>query len=211
MSPKLLLLAAPLLATPAFAANVSLAVTGGTLGIGPEVGLRLSDRFGLRGNATFLGVGHHFDSSDLDYDGRLKLRSGGAMVDLFPFGGGFRLSAGARYNKNRARVVATPTGNASVGGQTFTPAQIGTLSGTGDVKRFAPAATLGWGSKPGKGFLFGFEAGALFQGRVRVSNFTSSTGLIPQARIEAERQDVQHDVDKVKVYPIVQIALGWRF
>ena len=205
------LLALSLLAVPACAADLSLAVTGGTLGVGPEVGLRISDTFGLRGNATFLSVSHHFGSSDLDYDGRLKLRSGGAMLDLFPFGGGFRLSAGGRYNGNRARVVATPTGNASVGGQTFTPAQIGTLTGNGKVKTLAPTATLGWGGKPGKGFLFGFEAGALFQGRARVSDFTSSTGLIPQPRIDAERLDIQHDVDKFKVYPLVQVALGWRF
>lgn len=206
-----LLAATALLASPAFAeGGISLAVSGGSLGVGPAVGFRASRLFGVHGDATFLSLSHHFQSGDLDYDGHLKLRSAGAMLDIFPFGGGFRVSGGARYNGNTARAMAMPTGNASVGGQTFTPAQIGTLSGHGDLRKFSPAATLGWGGKPGRGFLIGFEAGALFQGRVHVSDFTSSTGLIPQARLDTERNDLQHDTNKYRVYPIVQLSIGWR-
>jgi hypothetical protein len=199
-------------AAPAIAqGNFSVGVTGGTLGIGPELGYRFSNSIGLRGNATFLNFSHSFNTNGLRYDGRAKLNSAGAMIDVYPFAGGFRLSAGGRYNGNKARAVATPNSNTSVGGQTFTPAQIGTLRGRADVRNWAPALSLGYGGNLRPGFTFGVEAGALFQGRVRISEFTSSTGLVPQARLDAERADLQDDVDDYHIYPILQVSAGWRF
>jgi len=217
-------LAAAFVAAPAFAqatdadsdgSHVTAAVTGGTLGVGPEIGLRFSERFGVRASATFLGFGADFDSDDITYRGDLKLKSFGAMVDLYPFGGGFRVSGGARINKNRAAVRATPTGTVEVGDTVYTAAQVGTLSGRADVKDFAPALTLGYGGSNRSGFMFGIEAGALFQGKARLRPLTA-TGTLSgnaafQASLERERISLQRDIDKVSVYPIVQLMLGWRF
>jgi hypothetical protein len=185
--------------------RVSARITGGTLGIGPEIGYRLSD------NATFLSFSHDFSSDDIDYDGKAHLKSGGAMIDLFPFGGGFFVSGGARINGNDGRATATPTANVQVGRNTFTPAQIGTLSGDAETKNFAPSLTLGYSGSMRSGFVAGVEAGALFQGKVRVRNFRSSSNLIPAANLEQERLEVQDDVDDYKVYPILQLTLGYRF
>ncbi len=186
-------------------------ITGGTLGVGPELGYRLSDHFGVRGNATFLSVSHGFDSGDLDYRGKVKLKSGGLMLDAFPFGGGFRISAGARLNGNNGRVRANATQSRTVGNRTYTPAQIGTITGDAETKNFAPALTIGWAGHNQSGFIFGAEAGALFQGKVRIRNFRNSTGLISAADLETERRDIQDDVDDYKVYPIAQITIGYRF
>jgi hypothetical protein len=207
---KIVAALAVLLPAPAFA--VSLGVTGGTLGVGPEIGLPFTPLARLRGNATFLKISHGIDSDGVRYEGKVKLGSVGAMIDLHPFLNGFRISPGVRYNDNRARATATPTTSTSVGGQVFTPAQIGTLSGRAEVNKIAPSLTVGYqsgGLLPG--FRFGFEAGALFQGKVKIKRFSSSTGLIPQARLDAERADIQDDVDDYKVYPIVQISLGVGF
>ncbi|WP_156678992.1 hypothetical protein [Sphingomonas profundi] len=186
-------------------------VTGGTLGVGPEIGYRVSDHFGARANATFLKVSHGFDSNDLDYRGKVKLKSGGIMLDAFPFGGGFRISAGARLNGNDGRVRAMAQNAVTVGRTTYTPAQIGTITGTAETKNFAPALTLGWAGHNAQGFIFGVEAGALFQGKVRLNRFTNSTGLISAADLERERQDLQDDIDDYKVYPILQLTIGYRF
>ncbi len=186
-------------------------ITGGTLGIGPELGYRIGDMFGVRANATFLSVSHGFDSNDLDYRGKVKLKSGGLMLDAFPFGGGFRISAGARINGNDGRVRAMPSGPVTIGNTTYTPAQIGTITGTAETKNFAPALTLGWAGQNRQGFIFGVEAGALFQGKVRLNRFTASTNLIRPADLERERQDLQDDIDDYKVYPILQLTAGYRF
>ena len=205
-----LAVASPTLAQTA-AGHVYGGVSGGTLGIGPELGYRVNDYFGVRANATFLNVSHGFDSGDLDYDGKVKLKSGGLMLDAFPFANGFRVSAGARINDNGGRVIATPTRSVTIGNTTYTPAMIGTLRGTAETKDFAPALTLGYAGHNAAGFVFGIEAGALFQGTVRLNRFTASTSLISAADLERERRELQDDIDDYKVYPILQLTVGYRF
>lgn len=185
-------------------------ITGGTLGIGPELSAGLGENFGLRANATFLGFSGDFSTNDLDYDGKARLRSAGLMIDLFPTGGGFHISAGVRTNGNRASMVATPNRAVTIGNTTYTPAQIGTITGNAHVNDVAPQLTIGYRKRSG-GFTLGVEAGALFQGRVNINQFTSSTGLITQADLDRERDALQDDVNKYKVYPIVQFSLGYRF
>ncbi|BBD98598.1 hypothetical protein SAMIE_1020990 [Sphingobium amiense] len=212
--------AAALLSAPAFAAQdddarLYAGITGGTLGIGPEVGYRLSKNIGIRANASFLSISHGFESDDIEYDGKVKLQSFGAMLDVYPFGGGFRLSGGFRINGNKARATAEPSGGTyDINGTTYTAAEIGTLRANTDIKNFAPALTLGYGGGLSSGFVFGVEAGALFQGRVRIKPLTY-TGTLDSAELradlEAERQSVQDDIDGYKVYPILQLTIGYRF
>ena len=197
---------APATAKPIF----SLGLSASTLGIGPEAGVR-GRYVGARADAAFFSLSHKFHSSDVDYSGKARLRSGGGTIDLYPFAGSFRISAGGRYNRNRARVVAMPNQPTSVGGFTFSPQQIGTLTGHGSVRNFAPSLSIGYGGQPKRGFAVGIDAGAFFQGRVRVSRLISSTGMIPQARLDAERADLQDDVDGYRVYPLLKVSLGYRF
>ncbi|MET0239644.1 MAG: hypothetical protein ABW184_07070 [Sphingobium sp.] len=214
------------LATPALAedgdnARFRIGVTGGTLGVGPEVAYRLNDRLGVRANATFLSVSHSFDSDDIEYDGKVKLASGGAMIDVFPFKGGFRISGGARINGNRARATAQPSGGSyDINGTSYTAAEIGTLKAESDIKDFAPMLTIGYGGGTSSGFIFGIEAGALFQGTVRIKpltytgtllNSSDPRAVLLRADIEAERASVQDDIDDYKVYPVLQLSIGYRF
>lgn len=198
-------------------------VTGGTLGVGPEVSYRISDNIGVRGNVTFLSVNTDIDSDDLTYDAKLKLQSGGAMLDVYPFGGGFRVSGGLRINGNEASAVATPNAGANytIDGTSYTAAEIGTLTAVTDVKKIAPSLTLGYGGGLSSGLVFGVEVGALFQGAVNVQPLTF-TGLCAgtsapagcatlAADLEAERLSVNEDIDGYKVYPILQLSVGYRF
>lgn len=195
----------------AFSARVS----AGTLGIGPELGYRFSETAGVRVGASLLSVNQGFESDGIDYDGNVRLRSAGAMFDLYPFGGGFRLSAGGRINGNRVGLVATPTQDVEIDGEIYSPAEVGTLTGRATTKSFAPALTLGYGGSLRRGFVFGIEAGVLFQGALRVEPFTSSGSLAndPDFRqaLEDERLEIQEEVDEYKLYPIVQLSLGYRF
>ncbi|MDJ0275802.1 hypothetical protein QLH51_03145 [Sphingomonas sp. 2R-10] len=195
--------------------TVSVALSAGSLGIGPEVGFRFSDHVGIRGSANFLNVSGSFESDDADYDGSIKLKSFGGMVDVYPFGGNFRLSGGARINRNAVVVSATPNGAATLGNNDYTAAQIGTLNGRAEPNKISPALTLGWSGKNQRGFMFGFEAGALFQGAMKLDTFTATgtarANATFQQDLEIERRSLQSDIDKVKVYPILQFAIGYRF
>jgi hypothetical protein len=192
-------------------------VSGGTLGIGPEVTARISPLLGVRGSATILNFSHSVDGDEIEYDGDLKLASVGATLDLHPFENGFRVSAGARYNKNKVKLQATPGSAESVeiGGTTYTGSQIGNLSGTLRVKEFAPTLTLGYGSGLTKGITFGIDAGVMFEGKPRIRNLRA-TGPIAsdpsfQSALAREEQDIRDDVQKYDIFPIVQFSLGYAF
>lgn len=204
------------------AARLSFGVTGGTLGVGPEVGYRITERIAVRANATFFSVGRDLSSDDISYDADLRLRSGGVMVDVHPFGGGFRVSGGLRINGNRARGVARPNNGAdySINGTNYSASEIGTLTAETGVKTAAPALTLGYAGGRSRGLVFGIEAGALFQGSVRIkplqiAGSCASAGAgrcaSVQADLEAERASVNADIARYKVYPILQLAVGYRF
>lgn len=204
-------------------ARLKVGVTAGSLGVGPELSYRLSERIGVRGNVTFLSISRNLDAEDLTFDASLKLASGGAMIDVYPFGGGFRVSGGLRVNGNKVRGIAQPDAGATyeIDGTTYTAAQIGTLTAESEIAKVAPALTIGYGGGRSKGFVFGIEAGALFQGSVRIRPLTitgTCAGASPPAAcaslaadLEAERQSVNDDISGYKVYPILQLSVGYRF
>ena len=68
---------ASVLATPAVAqeSRWSVGLTGGTLGVGPQVSFRPVAHFGVRANAAFLSVSRDEEVDDIEYDGDLNLSS----------------------------------------------------------------------------------------------------------------------------------------
>jgi len=213
--------AAAVSVTPAVAqeqtSQFAIGVSAGTLGIGPEVTVRVSPLLAVRGNATFLGFGHSVDGDDIEYDGNLKLASVGATVDVHPFRSGFRISGGARYNKNKVKLTATPGAGESVqlGGRTYTGSQIGTLRGSVRVKEFAPTLTLGYTGGGTQGLNFGIDAGVMFEGKPRIRNLRA-TGPIAaeplfQDALQREEQDIRDDIEKYDIFPIVQLSIGYAF
>jgi hypothetical protein len=197
------------------ASGFTVGVTGGTLGVGPEVGFRASPMFGVRASASFLDVSRDFDIDDINYNGKVKLESYGAMLDLYPFKGGFRFSGGFRIDKNRVNLTATPTTSVTVGDVTYTPAQIGTLSGQVDADEFVPVLTVGYAGGLTRGLKFGIDAGVMFQGKPEAQNLvatgTLATNAAFLAELEKERQKVNRDMEDYKFYPVVQVSIFYAF
>lgn len=212
--------AAAVLATPAAAqdraTSLGVGVSGGTLGVGPEINFR-GETFGVRGSATFLGYGRDVESDGVDYEGDLKLRSFGGSVDFYPGGGGFRLSPGVRVSRNRVELRAAPSATTTVeiGDVTYTGAQIGVLTGEVRPKRLAPTLTIGYGSGRGSGVYFGIDAGVMYQGTPKVRSLQASgpisTNAAFQAELARERGEIEDEIDNFKFYPILQLGLGFRF
>lgn len=193
----------------------SVGVSGGTLGISPEVGYRFGEHGGLRLNGGFLDYDRSEEIDDIDYDGTLKLNSVGLMADWYPFGGSFRISGGARSSKNRIDLSAEPTANIEIGDDTFTPAEVGRLDGRVDFKNFTPTVTLGWGGKFRSGFAVGFELGVMMQGSPQLS-LAASGGTLSNdpgflAELETERQEAEEDADDFKLWPVLQLHFTYRF
>jgi hypothetical protein len=218
-------LLAPLLATaiilPAAASaqdassGVTASVTGGTLGIGPEVGYRPVPLIGIRASATFLALSHDVDVDDIDYSGDLKLRSWGATADLYPFQSALRISAGLRSSRNRVDLVASPAQPVSIGGMTYTPEQIGTLQGEVRARKVAPTFTLGIARNRRTGLAWSLDAGVMLHGTPRTRQLRA-TGLLAnnpffQDDLARERAEIEDEIDNCRIFPIVQLSVGHTF
>lgn len=196
--------------------DVSVSLSAGTLGVGPELGLRFSDTLGARLGANALALSGEADVDGIDYDGDLDLRSAGAMLDWHPFASGFRVSAGARWNGTELDLSARPSAPVEIGGVVFTPAQIGMLEGTVELRSFAPAISVGFAGEPQPGLTLGLEFGVLYQGVPELRDLRARGGLLANdpnflARLRAEEDEVEDELDRYRLWPIVQLLVVYRF
>jgi hypothetical protein len=217
-----LMFAALCCSAPALAADgddhglgLSVGVTGGTYGLGLEAGYRFNGRFGVRANAASYDDDETTTSSGFDIDGKAKLESLGAAVDFYPFGGSFRVSLGLRSNKNRFSGLGTPAGaTVDVGGDTYTAAEVGVLTGSADFKKTAPTLTVGWGGKFRTGVHFGVDLGLMAQGSPRLAAASSGTlasNPTFQSSLDDQLAEWQDDVKDYKYWPVIQMHLLYRF
>src|ERR1700749_2995697 len=98
--PSVLLCATAVLAlaaAPARAQQVTVGAHAATTGFGPDVQVRLNDYFTIRGAADWRDFRMSRDCDSVHYNGRLKLGTGSAFVDLHPWRNGFFLSGGAYF------------------------------------------------------------------------------------------------------------------
>lgn len=196
--------------------SLSVGVSGGTLGISPEVGYRLNRAFGVRVNGGFFDYDRTMDIDDVEYDATLKLKSVGVMADLYPFGGSLRISVGLRSNKNRIDALKD-SGVVTIGEEEedFDETQYGTMRARASFKKTAPAVTIGYGGELKKGFHVGLEAGVVLQGSPRMS-LTSEGGSLSDdsdflAILEEERASAEDDARDYKLWPVVQLHFKYRF
>lgn len=195
--------------------GVTIGVTGGTNGLGLEAGYRFNRFVGVRANSGNFSYEKSLDADDFDVDGKARLKSLGALVDIHPFGGSFRLSVGLRSNKNRFSGVATPTGTTiEVGDDTYSSAAVDTLVGETRFRKSAPTATLGWGGSFKTGLHFGFEFGVVAQGSPKLD--ARSTGSLNgdpafQASLRDQLDEWEDDARDYKYWPVLQLRLAYRF
>ncbi len=197
--------------TPRF----SVGANASTLGIGGEGGYQVNDFLGLRLVGNYLPVDFDFDTDDVSYDAEVDWRSAGVVVDIYPFGGTFRLTGGARYNANEIDLDATPRRNVDIGGQTFTPSEVGTIDADVDFDNFAPYVGLGWEDRWFGGHLgFSFDLGVYYQGDVSVDGDADGTLANDpdfQQALAREIREIEDELDFFSWYPVVGVSVTIRF
>jgi hypothetical protein len=195
------------------AEGFALGLRAGSTGIGAELTARLSDSFNVRVGGSGYSYNRSREVSDIAYDGTLHLSSGSAALDWHPGGSAFRLSAGLMLHGNKLSGVAVPTGTITIGNQTYTPSQIGTLTATADYDRhLAPFATIGAGNGARGGRVFvSFEAGVALSGTPKIALVASRSTADLDSNLQIEAQQVQDDLNWLKLYPIVSLGIGIRF
>jgi len=215
-----------LLALPAaIRAEVGIAGTAGTLGLGAELTIggssQLEGRLGIHGYE----YSERREASDIEYDGEASLRTVTGFLDWHPGGRGFRLTGGLVYNATEVTGSSLPpaSGVYDIGGVPVPVALVGTLDGKVEFDPIVPYAGLGWGRAPGSGSGFGvtLDLGVIFQGEGEVT----LTPIIPagsplnnpvarealQILIEREERDLQENIVDYDMYPVVSLGISYRF
>lgn len=211
------LLATAALAAPLAAqANLSVGVRAGTLGLGLEAAKLLTPNFGVRGAIYRTSYDLDRTESDIQYSVEATFHSVTALVDLYPSGrGSFHLSAGIISSPPTLDAVAQPTGSTyDIDGTTYTAAEVGQLTATGRWKETIPYVGLGWGTSANKGGGLGFflDLGAGIGNPTATLRATGAAANSSLAQdVAAEERKLQDNLDKLPVYPVIQLGLAIRF
>lgn len=227
------------LGAPALAAGSNtqaIGLRGGSGGVIVEYAHRLNDYLDLRGGYAFGSISRDFDEDGIDYDGDIRFKAAQAMLDLKPFAGGFRVSAGF-YSAPPEITLETVGDNDQyeVGNREYTAT--GRIDGDIDLGSAAPYLGIGWGGTTGgKGFGLSFDAGVIFADAPAVSlsargDACDSTLVAcdpsgpsgfdvesndPRAQafrseLDSERAEVEEDIEGLRYWPVVSLGLHYRW
>lgn len=191
-------------------------VTAGTDGLGADLKYALSPQLVLRARGAGLDFSHSETSDGVHYSGKIKFGTGGGFVDWHPWGGGFLISGGVVAGTRRIDLSGTPANNVTFNGDTYTPAQVGSVYGRAKMPSTAGFLGVGYDTTFVSRGAVGFNilAGAQFGGSPKVH--LTATGLAastPQFQTDLAREEdkIRHDLDFAKVYPAVSVGLTYRF
>ena len=210
---KTLLIILFLITLPAAAIAQSFAVKGnaGSLGIGGEAVISLNESFNVRAGANVFDFSYYHETSqgdEYDIDANLHLNSISALIDWYPFQNGMRLAGGIVHNRNEVKSVLIPKQSHEVGGNTYSPEELGNVEADFRFPDFAPYFAIGFGN-PFQGSRFGINAdiGVLYQGKPESE--MRSNGLLSQFENQAE--SIEKNVSWANIYPAITLSLYYRF
>lgn len=191
-------------------------VGAGTTGFLLGVEHHYNDNLGVRADLNALSLSRDASDSSATYHGTLHLADVAVLADYHPWGGRFRLSAGALMGNSNFSAVAD--GNAS---GTFNLNGIAvnaagqSLAAKVTFPTVRPYFGLGFGSAArDTGLSFNGDVGVAI-GRPKVT-INASPGLVTAAQaagtsVEAETTQLQSKADQLRLYPVIRLGVGWGF
>ena len=209
----------------------SIGLKAGTLGIGLDVAMPLSDHFSLRGNVN----GFKYDFTDVINDalpagaidfgtvtgGDMELLTAGILVDYFPWQTGLRVSAGAYYNANKFTITGDATTGITINNTIYPNTAINSATATLEFDNLAPYLGLGWGSDTRtKGWGVSFDLGVMYHGTPQGTLTVDTKATITAAEtatltpgLVTANNDIATELDKTefKFYPVIMIGLTYSF
>lgn len=218
-------------------------VNVGTQGVGFNLGYEFNRYLKLRFRAAWLSYTYNTDWEDADVEAKLNGNNSGILLDVHPFAGKFRVSAGVNFNPLSVEADATmkngalenlPEKTYTWGGYDYVVKQVdGEASVHAQYKwRTAqPYLGIGWASDGDgdRSLYFSFDLGVNFMGSGNFSISTSGAQIwqkpagapddqlkpvdnaLLRDSVKEEGKDFFKIADKIYVYPVLQIGMGYRF
>jgi hypothetical protein len=221
-------------AAAAFNPSLSVGIVAkiSSLGVGVDAATPLTARTNLRVGFNALGYSDTFHADGIGYNTSLTLRSLDALLDWYPFKGGFHITPGVMlYNGNQAKAAVLVPGKDTftLNGVSYESDPITPVTGTGKLT-FSPAAPMvlvGWGNvvQRTKRFSIPVEIGAVFGGAPKmILNLagnvcevgTTRCGAISSdptahSNIQAEESKLNKDLNPLRYYPVISVGFAYRF
>ena len=197
--------------------DASIGLRLGSTGIGLDVSKLLTPHLGARVGGNYFKLTKTQSRSDISYAASLKLQAVTALLDFFPARrGSFHLTGGLITNP----LDITGTGQPGAGdtftinNDSYTSAQVGTLSLEAKFPSASPYLGLGFGT-PARGHSalgIAFDLGASI-GKPKATLNATGAASDPQLAtdLQAQQDKTQKDVQKLAVYPVIQLGLAYRF
>ena len=195
-----------------------------TLGAGVSIGsYSLGNNFKLRGNINGLTVDKDFRNNSVLYSGKLNLQSAGLIGDYyFSETSGFHASAGLYYNNNSVKGTGTYNGNVAVntgmGVININPSTYGNVGFEATFPKVAPYFGLGYHTQAKEGLSFALDLGLLYQGNAKMTYdmpgaYQSLANVNPafNTLVQNNKQYLQDQANKFKIYPVISIGVGYTF
>jgi len=197
--------------TPVLAQGVAVSGRIGTLGLGVDASIGLTRQLGVRAGINFQPWQPEAEFEEVDFELDLPSPSYMGLLDWYPGGGSFHLTGGAVLFSEDTEVRGRPTESVEIGDQTYTPEQIGTLSGAFVTTDLAPYLGIGFGKLGGKrGVGLALDLGVAFHGkpdvRLAASGPIAASPLF-QANLREEEENIEDDAHWFRVYPVLAIGL----
>jgi hypothetical protein len=186
----------------------------GTLGPGIEAGYRIDDHWGVRGGINGLTSKFVYHDNKSDMPSQLLLLSTGVTADYYPYGGDFRLSAGARLSAGKIDgTLRNLTGKVKLGTSTVTIFVADPLTDfTVTQNLLQPYIGAGYSVAVKDRLTLDFDLGALYAGAPDLSVRSRAD------RFGFTRNQIRNEIDRArdrlapfKIYPVVQVGLNFKF
>lgn len=206
-----LLLAAAIPCLPALAGSVGITPKIGTLGLGADVTVKLTDHVNARGGYNAYTHEQQVDMDDARVDGEIRLQTIPILLDWHVYDGGFRLSVGAVLNENEIVLSATPKDDFTFNDNHYT---VQSLDGEIDFMKTSGYFGLGYGNAVGRDGRLNFacDFGVMFHGQPSVSATAAAVDPRLQAALnndlQAEVDDLEDRLSGFLVYPVISIGFS---
>jgi hypothetical protein len=210
---------------------LSIGFTANTLGAGFELATPLSRSLNLRSGINLFSFTYPFNVDNVNYNSNFRLRSSTSTIDWFPGHRSFHISPGILYSRNALNAIVSvgPGQTFELGDQSFINSVNDPVGGAATVvfpHQIAPMLMIGFGNiipRTGRHFSIPFEIGAAYTGSPRIDvnlngtacttdgcvNFASNAEA--QASLKQEISDINEDLKRIPVYPIVSLGFAYRF
>ncbi|AXJ01033.1 hypothetical protein CYPRO_1783 [Cyclonatronum proteinivorum] len=182
----------------------------GTQGIGVEGVLQVSEPINVRVGANFLGASYLYETDtddDFDIDSSLSLSTFSALADWHAFKSSFRITAGLIYNNNTVKASLLPKQEYTIGGDVYTPEELGNLDAEVTFNPISPYIGLGFGNTfSGSRLGFQVDLGVLYHGEPSVS--MTADGLLSPSASQAPQ--LQENLSWATLYPVFTLSFTYR-